>query len=311
MINSSIIIFTTTFRPFSNSKNDEIQLEFIRSLKRQTSNKWILLTTQFLDETIDDEIDLLLANKLIHFKKNIKYNHNDVVLNAIDFVDNNIEYQDFFIVWTNSDLIYPEDFVEKLLLILEETGSFIMYPNIHKKSLISIKTYATNFLNDGIDCIGFSSKTNLREIQRLLNLYRTSGYGYFEYLLASILYIHSSTSINIRGRFEIPIKIENQKQRKHSHNKKSQQIQAIINKKILLKYLKMNDLKGYFVYPNMIGYLFSDKKFLSFIFATLKTLRNLIYIYIFIVVSKLIPNSYKNFLIQFFLKVSEFRDKLL
>lgn len=301
-MNNPIIIFTTTFRPFSNSKNDEIQLEFVKSLKKQTSNRWKLLTTQFLDEIIDNEIIILLASKLIHFRKNIYYNHNDVVINAIDFVDNKIEYQNCFIVWTNSDLIYPEDYVEKLLLILEKIDSFIVYPNIHKKSLNFIKTYHTNFLNDGIDCIGFTSKTNLREIKRLLNLFRTSGYGYFEFLLATILYIHSNESVNIRGRFEIPIKIENQKQPKLNYRNKAKPIQPINNKKILLKFLKTIDFKSYFVYPNMIGYLFSEKKFSDFTLASLKTLKNLSYIYIYIALSKLIPNSLKIMLVQLFTK---------
>ena len=57
------IIVNTTFRDFTGGINDKMQINFIKSLKRQTMQDFILVVTIFGEHNVEDTIRPILGDK--------------------------------------------------------------------------------------------------------------------------------------------------------------------------------------------------------------------------------------------------------
>ena len=80
------IIFCTTFRDFTGSENDEIQLQFLKSIQDQSYKNFELCVTIFKEKNIEKVL------KKFSFKYNTTYSSIDIWLSFTDTLLNGVKY---------------------------------------------------------------------------------------------------------------------------------------------------------------------------------------------------------------------------
>jgi len=252
------IYFATTFRGFNTSYNDDIQFLFIKSIISSYLDYHFIIT-QFGEQNVEESVKQFIPNdRLTYFESDTNYNHNEVVINAIKHLSN-IANGEGLLIWTTADLVYSSVFFDELINKLNSNSSFILYPNLHTSNLETLKSRRfkkTNIYNDGIDLVGFTLNSDLDKILNDMTLFRTVGYGYFEYILALSASLHAKHKFNVTEFDEYPIKVENSIDILEE-GKTSRYSSSINNKSSLIKFLNYHGLRKHILSGRFVDYYFT------------------------------------------------------
>lgn len=176
----SQIIVSTTFRDFDNSSNDRMQINFLRSLKSQTFQDFILVVTVFNEKNVDKVVEEILGDKVViiydHGCGKYKFSLSRTFMNGVDYgLENHAE----ILIDCSSDIVLQENFLET---VRKRTGMLtagISHPNVFRKKMSSGKTkYFYGRLNWGID-VRFYSLDLFQSIHvhNILNRFPSYDYG--------------------------------------------------------------------------------------------------------------------------------------
>ena len=87
------VVITSTFRSFEGNVNDKMQELFLRSLKKQTYQNFVLVVTIFRERNVEQSVKSILGDKAVFVYSEIaeeyRYSLSKVVLNGIDYGTNN------------------------------------------------------------------------------------------------------------------------------------------------------------------------------------------------------------------------------
>lgn len=83
------IVISTTFRDFDGSHNDNMQLNFLLSLKRQTFQDFVLVATVFQEKKVDKVVRRLLGDKAVivydHGSEKYHFSLSKTFMNGVDY----------------------------------------------------------------------------------------------------------------------------------------------------------------------------------------------------------------------------------
>tara|TARA_B100000795_G_C22796027_1_gene439361 strand:- start:1884 stop:2768 length:885 start_codon:yes stop_codon:yes gene_type:complete len=235
-------LWIVSFRPFGKSKeNDTYQGIFINSIKSLNFDITFSLT-QFDEPNIEEFIN---KKSIKNFYTNIskkelpdgkKYSNKRMLDNALDQY---MEKSDFeYLVYSNADIIVPNNLFDELVKIKLKNFCAIIYPNTHVKNGNIKNIFWPHY---GIDLIIFKiSKDKAIKFKELIKTYEAYDWG-----LQENFYIAASEALNLK-RINLfkktkVIKFENDflafDETRNTQIKAWQE-----NQKYFLKFLKANKL---------------------------------------------------------------------
>lgn len=228
------IIIATTFRDFTGDENDEIQKLFLKSIKNQNYNNWLLVVTIFQEKKVKIVLNSMGINcKFFNsHNKGYKYSHTEVILNAIK----EINFDDI-IIWTTCDVIFEPNFFDNIIKHLPPKSFGICAPHIIYNNLgdyyKNINYYS--FLFNGIDTVFFTADViNKDFINDLIN-YPNREWGLFEHFLSALGKLYANNLVNFYFLNKIR-KINNPIKMRFNHNS-AMGISYAKNWKTLYKFL--------------------------------------------------------------------------
>jgi hypothetical protein len=182
------VIISTSFREFNGNSNDYIQRTFLRSLKAQTYQNYVLAATTFNEKNVEKA---LIEEGIPHVVKQgfveegFRFSVTEVIKNAMILID---KKESYILIWTCCDDLYAPDFLEKLVQKLTPMSSATSLPHIvyktvedYKKGNIGGYTYG------GVDFVCFDADIFLLpEVQKVVRDYPNKGWGMTEYFLSGI-----------------------------------------------------------------------------------------------------------------------------
>ena len=187
MSNKEIIV-CTTMRDFQGSNNDQIQLKFLNSLKKQEDVKINLVITLFGEKKVPEVVRGIFEDA-IFYEGNLgdyRYSLTQVVKNAIDYEEKQ-DKKDLPIFWTTCDVIYEKDFISKCFPYLEKKSIVTSHP--HKIVDLQNITDSTiiSGLDSGFDMLIFSSSlVSDKQFVKAHNGYVFKDWGVYEHFLISL-----------------------------------------------------------------------------------------------------------------------------
>ena len=152
------IIVNTTFRDFTGGINDKMQLNFIKSLKRQTMQDFILVVTIFGEHNVEDTIRPMLGDKCIfiydELEGNYRFSLSKTFMNGVDYGLKN--YADILLD-CSSDIILQRNFLEVVAKRCGKYEAGISHPNIFmEKTKTGELAFKCGKISKGIDIRYFS-----------------------------------------------------------------------------------------------------------------------------------------------------------
>lgn len=194
------IVISTTFREFDSSDNDKMQIGFLKSLKRQTFQDFILVTTIFGEKRVERVVKSILDKKvfIVHDNRNGKYRFSlsKTFMNGVDYgLANNA----VILVDCSSDIILQSNFLD---VVSKRIGSYmagISHPNVFCEKNEKGKMCFRGKITRGID-IRFYSLDLFREkhVYELLNRFPSYDYGAsIEMVFCGIAIKYASKRYNI------------------------------------------------------------------------------------------------------------------
>ena len=198
------IIICTTFREFNGNSNDEIQRLFLRSLRNQTYQNFIVAPTIFTEKNTES----VLEAENIPFKAfysnagKYRYSHSKVVENAITLIDKPNSY---ILIWTCSDDLFERDFLEKIVASMTPLSCCTSLPHIGYRNVDEyLHKKVFNYTYGGIDLICFDGDIFLnQEARKVIRDFPNLGQNMIEYFLSGVGRVFSKRMFNMW-----PIKIE-------------------------------------------------------------------------------------------------------
>lgn len=192
------VIICTTFREFNGNANDAIQRLFLRSLKRQTYQNYILVATTFGEEYVGKALTeegiqhALYAGDAGEYR----FSSTQVVQNAIRHIEGP---GSAVLIWTTCDDLFEDTFLEKVVRQLTPRAACTALPHIMYRTMEDYeqrKVYAHCW--GGIDTICFDADVFLDpKVIDVLKSYENKGWGYFEYFLSGIARVFCERMYNI------------------------------------------------------------------------------------------------------------------
>ena len=194
------IILCTTFRDFNGTDNDKIQYMFLDSIKNQTYQNYIVVTTTFGEKKVKDVVTECLGSKSV--VKNVaipqeyRFSLTDVVLSGIEVAEQSKEHS--IIVWYTCDIQLKSDFFQVLIDNYRPDYSGIIHPNIVYNTLEDFKSKSGQvaLLDGGIDLLFFDSSVLIKAKQDIVD-FRFYDWGVFEYFLVALAMKYSPYRINL------------------------------------------------------------------------------------------------------------------
>jgi hypothetical protein len=205
------IYISTTFREFDGSANDEIQRQFLYSLKSQSYKNWRLVVTVFHEKTVKDVVRSIIPDAIIikTHADGYRFSLTDVLLNTIQVAMND---ENSVIVWTTCDVVFENSFFVNIIRCYSERFSGTSHPHIEYRKLEDLINVNTNFFYNnkrGIDTLFFSTQLLASEnVKRIIEKYRFVNWGFFEQFLVGIAVRYSDIRVNLCEHSYI-LKIEN------------------------------------------------------------------------------------------------------
>ena len=178
------IIITATFRDFNGNSNDKIQRLFLKSIKNQTNQNYLLAVTLFGEKNVTN---VLTEEKIpfITFQGDAgehRYSLTQVLLNGIKAAKEN---KDSIILWTTCDVIFDPDFFEKIVAKTKSRTCGTSYPHLTYPSVDDYKGKRNgHLLWYGIDSIFYSSDVFTEPAaEEALKKYPSEGWGHGDFFL--------------------------------------------------------------------------------------------------------------------------------
>lgn len=195
------IVISTTFRDFDGSHNDNMQLNFLLSLKRQTFQDFVLVATVFQEKKVDKVVRRLLGDKAVivydHGSEKYHFSLSKTFMNGVDY---GLRNHVCILVDCSSDIILQENFLE---IVSKRTGAYtagISHPNIFiERDSVGKRTYTYGRLNKGID-IRFYSLDLFRDkhVHGILKRFPSYDYGAgIERILCGLAIKYARVRVNI------------------------------------------------------------------------------------------------------------------
>lgn len=194
------ILICTTFREFNGYSNDKIQRLFLESLKNQSYKNWELIVTIFKEKNIENTLKELSIPYRCYYDNSDKYKFSltTVLLNCIASIND----EPSIIIWTTCDVIFDNNFFEKIISNYRAYIGGTSHPHLILNSIDNLKDNKDYyyFPDEGIDTIFFDSlifddKSNIDIIHK----YRFVDWGVFEHFLVAFLKHTSPAMVNLWG----------------------------------------------------------------------------------------------------------------
>lgn len=215
------IVITSTFRSFEGNVNDKMQELFLRSLKKQTYQNFVLVVTIFRERNVEQSVKSILGDKAVFVYSEIaeeyRYSLSKVVLNGIDYGTNN---DCSILVDCSGDIILQKNLLETVNNHFTPMYSGISHPNIFYEinSRFNVINKSIGTCNRGIDIRFFDiNLLNCEEVKKRLEKYILYDWGGMEHLLYGVSKGYSSTMINIFEESKV-IKVENDRNLANENN---------------------------------------------------------------------------------------------
>ena len=206
------IIITTTFRDFKGNINDKMQIQFLKSLKRQTYQNYILVVTLFGEKNVEKTVREILNEKACFFNSIIdekyRYSASKVILNGIEYGK---EKSADILVDCSGDIILQDNFLETVVSNYSEWYAGISHPNIFfdVDNNFRVINKRMGKCSRGID-VRFFDFSMLKDpiVSKILQRYMFYDWGAFEHFYAAIAMKYSKRMINIFRESKV-VKFEN------------------------------------------------------------------------------------------------------
>jgi len=255
------IFICTTLRDFKNTENDKIQKMFLKSIEDQTYKNIELVVSLFGENSVQNEIRKY-SFKSVFFQNeldNYKYSHTVVVSNALKYA--NSQTNEYILLWTTADVIYPTDFFEKILKNYYHRPTIgTSHPHESCESITDFqnnnkKKNKTNLFS-GFDLLYFDSKfLNNPLINNFVTNVYFYNWGIFEHFLISLNeFVDDVTMINLYEEVKC-YKIENNRKLVNETNNFLAESHKI-NSETFINFLKENKIT-----LNYFDLTFCDLKF--------------------------------------------------
>ena len=209
------IIITTTFRDFKGNVNDRMQIQFLRSLKRQTYQNYVLVVTLFGEKHVENTVKKILGKKAVFINSTIGEGHrfclSKVILNGIEYGK---EKGADILVDCSGDIILQDNFLDTVVNRYSKLYSGISHPNIFWdiNDDFQVIRKRKGECNKGIDIRFFDFQLLAdKKICRILKKYNFIDWGGFEIFLAAVCIKYSSQMINIFEESKV-VKFENDRE---------------------------------------------------------------------------------------------------
>lgn len=182
------VVIATTFRDFNGSTNDEIQRAFLRSLKSQMYKNVTLVCTVFKEKKVDEELEKYDIDKVIFHSdlKEYKFSLSEVLINAL-----NVASADDIVMWSNSDVLFEEDFLLNLTKSMDENDMGTCHPHIVYTSLQDYENKTANYSYSpmsGFDLVFAHARIFKQpDVWQILNTYKNVDWGWFESFMSAIV----------------------------------------------------------------------------------------------------------------------------
>jgi hypothetical protein len=192
------IIVATTFRDFNGNANDKIQRMFLKSIRNQTHQDYVLVVSVFKEKNVEEALKEA-GVKYIVKKEEIgtaKFSMTRVTENALDIA---AEYPESIFVWATCDTIMNPRFFEYLANLKETSLCGTSYPHIGYRTLEDlVDNRAPKHIWLGLDLFFFNSSVLLApKVREAIRNYPNIDWGYFEFQMAAWGFIFAEKTINI------------------------------------------------------------------------------------------------------------------
>lgn len=174
------IIVNTTFRDFTGSENDKMQINFIKSLKRQTMQDFMLVVTIFDEVNVENIVQSMLGDQcfFIHdeMQGNYKFSLSKTFMNGVDY---GLQNHADVILDCSSDIILQSNFLEIVANNCSAYFAGISHPNIFlNKTSAGKRMFEYGEINKGIDARFFSLDLfRDKHVYSLMKKYPSYDYG--------------------------------------------------------------------------------------------------------------------------------------
>lgn len=193
------IVIAATFRDFNGNANDQIQRLFLKSIRNQTHQNYLLAVTTFREKNVARALSEEGVSHVI-FQGDAgehRYSLTQVMLNGIKVSK---EYKDSIMLWTTSDVVFDPHFFEN---IAARTGSQTCGTSYPHTMYDSVEDYAkrksSGLLWYGIDSIFYSSDVFEQPMaEESLRKYPNEGWGHGDYFFVAFGNAFYKNLINIR-----------------------------------------------------------------------------------------------------------------
>ncbi len=221
------IVVTSTFRSFGGgeNKNDRLQQLFLKSLKKQTYQNFILVVTIYREENVEQNVKAILGDKAVfvytEISEEYRYSPTKVVLNGIEYGEKN-GYD--ILVDCSGDIILQDNMLETVAKYYSPMYTGISHPNIFYEVDDQFQVLGKYFgsWGKGIDIRFFDiCLLNHPDVKKRLEQYALYDWGGIEHLLYGICQPYANEMINIFEESTV-IKVKNDRE---AANEDSQYIQ--------------------------------------------------------------------------------------
>lgn len=177
------IIVNTTFRDFTGDINDKMQINFLKSLRRQTMQDFMLVVTIFGERNVEKTVKSILGNKCVfvydEMENHYKFSLSKTFMNGVDY---GLKNHADILLDCSSDIVLQRNFLEVVEKRSGAHSAGISHPNIYMNVTETgqrIYEYGKlGGINGGIDVRYFS--LDLFEDEHVYNLvkkYPSYDYG--------------------------------------------------------------------------------------------------------------------------------------
>lgn len=194
------IIVNTTFRDFVGGSNDKMQLQFLRSLQKQTMQDYVLLVTIFGEKKVESTVSKMLGDKCYFVYDeggNYKFSLSKTFMNGVDY---GLKTDADILLDCSSDIILQKNFLETVSKRCLPGYAGITHPNIFLEAGESGKPkLIPGTINEGIDVRFYSLEIfKDKHVYELLNKYPSYDYGAgIEFMLCGIAIKYAKKRVNI------------------------------------------------------------------------------------------------------------------
>lgn len=238
------IIICSTFRDFTGTDNDILQYTFLDSVKKQSYQNFVFVTTTFGEKHVKRVLDNYFFGKSVVYDMNLpsgyRFSLSAVVLNGIRVAQEIKEK--CIVIWSTCDIQLDLDLFQLIINNYSDGFSGIIHPNINYPNydaLIQKKGVVADLFTGGIDLMFFDSSV-LINAKNDIEKYRFYNWGVFEYFLVAISIKYASRRINLVPFSKIKKIMNNRESTEESSNYFDECI--ALNFPTLKKYIEDNNI---------------------------------------------------------------------